>query len=130
MHETKFAMQPDYKAQEEDDWRHWQRVGDPVTHIELRRWADLLVIAPLSANTLAKLAHGMCDNLLTCIVRAWDYQDPLLVSQGLHICVTARAFWEFMCRERFSHCWQCGGAASATLCHLIAHSLVGISNSY
>ena len=44
-------------------------VGDPVMHIELRRWADCLVIAPLSANTLAKAAQGLCDNLLTCVVR-------------------------------------------------------------
>ncbi|MCS6992012.1 MAG: bifunctional phosphopantothenoylcysteine decarboxylase/phosphopantothenate--cysteine ligase CoaBC [Chitinophagales bacterium] len=36
-------------------------------HIELARWADVLVIAPLSANTLAKLAHGLCDNLLTAV---------------------------------------------------------------
>ena len=43
-------------------------MGDPVLHIELRRWADCLVIAPLSANTLAKLAQGFCDNLLTCVV--------------------------------------------------------------
>ena len=42
----------------------WQKRTDPVCHIELRRWADLMVIAPLSANTLAKLANGICDNLL------------------------------------------------------------------
>ncbi|MFC3417108.1 bifunctional phosphopantothenoylcysteine decarboxylase/phosphopantothenate--cysteine ligase CoaBC [Algoriphagus hitonicola] len=34
-------------------------------HVELGLWADLFLIAPLSANTLAKLAHGICDNLLT-----------------------------------------------------------------
>lgn len=34
-------------------------------HVDLGLWADLMVIAPLSANTLAKLAHGYCDNLLT-----------------------------------------------------------------
>lgn len=50
-----------------------------MLHIELRRWADVLVIAPLSANSLAKLAGGLCDNLLTCIVRAWDFHRPLLV---------------------------------------------------
>lgn len=33
-------------------------------HVMLGRWADLLVIAPLSCNTLAKLAGGFCDNLL------------------------------------------------------------------
>lgn len=48
-------------------------------HIELRRWADALLIAPLSANTLAKIAGGLCDNLLTCVIRAWDFEKPLLV---------------------------------------------------
>lgn len=54
-------------------------MGDPVLHIELRKWADLLVIAPLTANSLAKLANGMADNLLTCVARAWDYRKPFLV---------------------------------------------------
>ena len=35
-----------------------------ANHVELGRWADLLVIAPLSCNTLAKMASGLCDNLL------------------------------------------------------------------
>lgn len=34
-------------------------------HIELATWCDLMVVAPCSANTLAKLAHGQADNLLT-----------------------------------------------------------------
>ena len=42
----------------------WKEIGDPVLHIELRKSSDLLLIAPLSANTLAKLANGLCDNLL------------------------------------------------------------------
>jgi len=33
-------------------------------HVELGRWADLMLIAPLSCNTLAKMAQGLCDNLL------------------------------------------------------------------
>jgi hypothetical protein len=46
----------------------------PFKHapLQLRRWADVLVIAPLSANTLAKLAHGLADGLLTCVARAWE----------------------------------------------------------
>ncbi|CAG8898660.1 unnamed protein product [Penicillium egyptiacum] len=49
----------------------WCR-GVDILHISLRRWADILVIAPLSANTLAKLANGLSDNLLTSVCRAWD----------------------------------------------------------
>jgi phosphopantothenoylcysteine decarboxylase len=58
-----------------DEWA-WKGKGDPVLHIELRKWADVLVIAPLDANTLAKLANGLSDNLLTCIVRAWEFSCP------------------------------------------------------
>lgn len=43
-----------------------------VLHIELRRWADLMVVAPLSANSMAKIVGGWADNLLLSVVRAWD----------------------------------------------------------
>lgn len=36
-------------------------------HVELGLWADLMIIAPASANTLAKMANGLCDNLLTAV---------------------------------------------------------------
>lgn len=43
------------------EWvKPWKR-NAPIMHIELRRWADVLVIAPLSANTMAKIVNGMCD---------------------------------------------------------------------
>src|SRR5689334_10807947 len=35
-----------------------------VNHVMLGRWADVMLIAPLSCNTLAKMANGHCDNLL------------------------------------------------------------------
>jgi phosphopantothenoylcysteine synthetase/decarboxylase len=59
-------------------------------HIELRRWADVFIVAPLSANSLAKLANGMCDNLVTCIARAWDYSRPLLVSASCGVSSTCQ----------------------------------------
>lgn len=59
-------------------------VGDPILHIELRRWADCLVIAPLDANTLAKITHGICDNLLTSTVRAWDWNKPLYLCPAMN----------------------------------------------
>lgn len=39
------------------EWSTWQTRGDPVLHIELRKWADVMLIAPLGANTLAKIAQ-------------------------------------------------------------------------
>ncbi len=45
---------------------------DGMKHIELSRWADFLLIAPASANTLAKMAHGYADNLLSSIYLAGD----------------------------------------------------------
>jgi len=48
----------------------WQpRHGRPL-HIDLGEWADIMLVAPLTANTLGKLAHGLADNLLTNTVLA------------------------------------------------------------
>ncbi|MBS9384051.1 MAG: bifunctional phosphopantothenoylcysteine decarboxylase/phosphopantothenate--cysteine ligase CoaBC [Dolichospermum sp. BR01] len=52
------------------DDNFWQPIYNRPLHIELGEWADLIVIAPLTANTLAKLAYGMADNLLTNTVLA------------------------------------------------------------
>lgn len=43
---------------DEDSW---------ANHVMLGRWADIMLIAPLSCNTLAKMAHGHCDNLLLAV---------------------------------------------------------------
>nr|XP_043870398.1 phosphopantothenoylcysteine decarboxylase-like [Solea senegalensis] len=69
---------------DKDEWEMWKQRSDPVLHIELRRWADLLVIAPLGANTLGKIVNGICDNLLTCVVRAWDMSRPLLFCPAMN----------------------------------------------
>src|SRR6185436_13770422 len=38
-----------------------------ANHVMLGRWADIMLIAPLSCNTLSKMAHGQCDNLLLAV---------------------------------------------------------------
>ena len=48
----------------------WQPTHQRPLHIDLGEWAEVLAIAPLTANTLAKLTHGMADNLLTNTVLA------------------------------------------------------------
>ena len=67
-----------------DEWDQWKVLGDPVLHIELRKWADVLVIAPLSANSMAKLAVGLCDNLLTSVARAWDFSKPMIIAPAMN----------------------------------------------
>ncbi|XP_046965599.1 phosphopantothenoylcysteine decarboxylase [Vanessa cardui] len=66
------------------EWKSWQGRGDPIIHIDLGKWADMMVIAPLDANTLAKISQGICDNLLTCTVRAWDMSKPLLFCPAMN----------------------------------------------
>lgn len=51
-------------------------------HIELAQWCDLFVVAPCSANTLAKLAHGLADNLLTQAALACT--KPLVLAPAMN----------------------------------------------
>ncbi|KAF0383909.1 flavo protein [Gigaspora margarita] len=67
-----------------DEWKAWSKMSDPVLHIEYRNWADIFVIAPLDANTLGKVANGLCDNLITCILRAWDMTRPVVVCPAMN----------------------------------------------
>ncbi|KAI9801359.1 MAG: hypothetical protein M1825_003338 [Sarcosagium campestre] len=61
-----------------DEWDPpWTREQPAVLHIELRRWADLLVIAPLSADAMAKLVNGFSDSLLLSVARAWDVRGDI-----------------------------------------------------
>lgn len=59
----------------------------PIAHIELAKWADAFLIAPLTANTLGKMANGLADNLLTCVFRAW-WEDgkpkPVIVAPAMN----------------------------------------------
>lgn len=55
--------------------------GRPL-HIDLGEWADLFVLAPLTANTLGKLAHGLADNLLTNTVLASTC--PMLLAPAMN----------------------------------------------
>lgn len=73
---------------DEDEWHDiatTYKVGvDPVLHIELRRWANLILVAPISANSLAKISNGLCDNLLTSIIRACDSTKKILLAPAMN----------------------------------------------
>lgn len=52
-----------------------------ANHVQLGRWADVMLIAPLSCNTLAKMAHGLCDNLLLSVYLAATC--PIIVAPAM-----------------------------------------------
>ena len=68
-----------------DQWD--PRVANNMAHIDLSREADVLLVAPASADFLAKLAGGLADDLLTTLVLARDC--PLLVAPAMN-----RQMWE------------------------------------
>ena len=51
-------------------------------HISLCDWADIFVIAPATANTISKIANGICDNLLTATACA--FKKPILISPAMN----------------------------------------------
>jgi phosphopantothenoylcysteine decarboxylase / phosphopantothenate---cysteine ligase len=55
---------------------------DPISHLELVARCDVLVVAPASANTVAKLAHGLADNLLTSVALA--NTAPLVLAPAMN----------------------------------------------
>ncbi len=86
---SRVLRNPDVVVVDDDEWPgradgERYRRGDSVVHIELRRWADLLLVAPLDANTLAKFACGICDNCLTCVWRAWDPTRPVVIAPAMN----------------------------------------------
>lgn len=69
------------------------RIADGMAHIELSRNADAIVIAPASADFLAKVTHGLCDDLLSTLCLARDI--PLLVAPAMN-----RQMWQNAATQR------------------------------
>ncbi len=61
---------------EEEGWK--------PTHIRLADEADLLLIAPATANVMAKLAHGLADDALTCIALALNPKAKILIAPAMN----------------------------------------------
>ncbi|MDD5584285.1 MAG: flavoprotein [Candidatus Omnitrophica bacterium] len=56
-------------------------------HIDIAQWANLCVIAPCTANTLSKIASGICDNLLTTVVCALPEKAKVLLAPAMNECM-------------------------------------------
>src|SRR5205809_5200499 len=61
---------------EEEGWK--------PTHITLADAADLLLVAPATANVIARLAHGIADDALTCITLALNPQAKVLIAPAMN----------------------------------------------
>lgn len=57
--------------------------GNWHSHVELALWADAMLIAPATANTVAKMAHGVCDNLL--LATYFSAKTPVFVAPAMDL---------------------------------------------
>ncbi|WP_422929787.1 flavoprotein [Singulisphaera sp. PoT] len=109
-----------------DEWSgSLYRRDDPVLHITFRNWADLFIVAPLDANTLAKFAVGLSDNFLTCIFRAWDFEKPLILAPAMNTLMWQSPVTQRHLRQiledrgdgRQPQTWSLDQAAEVYACH-------------
>jgi phosphopantothenoylcysteine decarboxylase/phosphopantothenate--cysteine ligase len=85
---------------EEDQWSH--RAPRPL-HVELAEWAELVLLAPLSATSLARWVHGLADTLVAAVLQATE--APVLVAPAMNTSMWAapavRRNWrELLTRDR------------------------------
>lgn len=98
-----FATLSRHPAYTDQDF--WQPVHGRPLHIELGEWAELIAIAPLTANTLAKLTYGLADNLLTNTVLASTC--PVLLAPAMNTDMweqaTVQRNWQQLCSDPRYH---------------------------
>lgn len=58
--------------------------GHVMDHINLARWADLVLVAPATANYINKISHGLGDDLLTTLFLAHDFEKPFLIAPAMN----------------------------------------------
>ncbi len=87
------------------DAEFWSAQQGRPLHIELGEWADVLAIAPVTANTLGKLAYGLADNLLTNTVLA--SVCPVLLAPAMNTDMwqqqAVRRSWEMLLQDTRYH---------------------------
>ncbi len=58
--------------------------GKMMSHINLVKWADLIIVCPASANTINKMANGIADNLVTSLFLAHSWDKPYLIAPAMN----------------------------------------------
>eukprot|EP00931_Biecheleriopsis_adriatica_P006363 TRINITY_DN107776_c0_g1_i1.p1 TRINITY_DN107776_c0_g1~~TRINITY_DN107776_c0_g1_i1.p1 ORF type:complete len:716 (-),score=109.81 TRINITY_DN107776_c0_g1_i1:93-2240(-) len=76
------SIGPENMYRDDDEWNfEYQRFGMPVRacHLALRQWADVMVVAPVTCNSIAKAAAGIGDTLVTSVFIAWQYHRKSMI---------------------------------------------------
>ncbi|MGT2784174.1 phosphopantothenoylcysteine decarboxylase [Streptococcus merionis] len=102
--------------------------ADKVNHIELAKQTDLFIVVPASANTIAKLAHGLADDIVSCVALALPAETPKLIAPAMNTqmyqnsitqaniaSLKAYGYQEIMPREALLACGDYGRGALADL---------------
>ncbi|WP_251620105.1 bifunctional phosphopantothenoylcysteine decarboxylase/phosphopantothenate--cysteine ligase CoaBC [Odoribacter lunatus] len=76
--------------------------GDWNSHVSLGLWADLFLIAPATANTIAKMAHGVADNLL--LTTYLSAKCPVMIAPAMDLDM----FCHPVTRRNMKELWECG----------------------
>ena len=115
------------------DENFWHSSNSRPLHIELGEWADIFLIAPLTANTLAKLAYGMADNLLLNTVLAstcpillapamnTDMWDQVTVKQNWQKILTLSRFHTLETASGLLACDRVGAGRMAEAPEIVSH---------
>jgi phosphopantothenoylcysteine decarboxylase/phosphopantothenate--cysteine ligase len=115
------------------DENFWYPTNSRPLHIELGEWADILLIAPLTANTLAKLAYGIADNLLLNTVLAstcpillapamnTDMWDQVTVQQNWQKISTLSRFHSLETASGLLACDRVGAGRIAEASEIVSH---------
>ncbi|MGK7874304.1 MAG: bifunctional phosphopantothenoylcysteine decarboxylase/phosphopantothenate--cysteine ligase CoaBC [Xenococcaceae cyanobacterium] len=92
-----------HRAYTDEDF--WQPIHPAPLHIELGEWTEVFVIAPLTANTMGKLAYGLADNLLTNTVLA--SRCPILLAPAMNTDMweqlSVQRNWQQLCQDPRYH---------------------------
>jgi phosphopantothenoylcysteine decarboxylase len=83
-HEKIKKLEKSIVIMDDDEWDLWRSVGDDILHIDLRKWADFLIVCPASANLMAKISVGISDNLALSVIRAWDFNKPAIICPAMN----------------------------------------------
>ncbi|ODV63787.1 flavoprotein [Ascoidea rubescens DSM 1968] len=84
LNDQEFKIPSDIKIWREVDNLYLIKNTKTLLDLQLVKWAHICLIAPISANTLAKISNGLSDNLLTTVIRSWNPKKPMVIAPAMN----------------------------------------------